>query len=140
MNIELTIWISLIIFFVLTELLANNLVGIWFALGAICALILSALGLNIWIQGGSFIIISVILLLSTRNMVLRIKKPLNYKTNTDAIIGKDAKVLVSIEPFKPGIVKIGGLEWSAVSESDTIYEVGEIVKVVDVKGVKVILK
>ena len=140
MNFELSIWIGLIIFFIFTELVANNLVGVWFAIGAIFALILSALGYSIIIQFSTFLIISLILLISTRKMVTKLKKPSDYKTNTDAIIGKDAKVLVAIEPFKPGVVKVDALEWSAISESDTKYNVGDIVEIIGVKGVKVILK
>lgn len=140
MNIEIIVWIGLILFFVLTELIANNLIGIWFAIGAIFALILSSLNIDVTIQFSVFLIISFILLLSTRKMVKKIKKPSGYKTNTDAIIGSDAKVLVKIEPFKPGIVKVNGLEWSAISESNTNYEVNDVTQVIKVQGVKVILK
>ena len=140
MDFAYVLWISLIIFFILTEVIANNLVGIWFTIGAIVAIFLAALGFNIIIQASAFLLISIILLFSTRKIVSKIKTPVEFKTNTDAIIGSEAKVLVKIEPFKVGVVKVGALEWSSISESNTTYEVDEIVKVIDVKGVKAIVK
>ncbi|MGL5021184.1 MAG: NfeD family protein [Mycoplasmatales bacterium] len=140
MDFVYALWISLIIFFILTEVIANNLVGIWFTIGAIVAIFLAALGANIIIQASAFLLISIILLFSTRKIVSKIKTPVEYKTNTDAVIGSEGKVLVKIEPFKVGVIKVGSLEWSSISESNTTYDVDEIVKVIEVKGVKAIVK
>jgi membrane protein implicated in regulation of membrane protease activity len=140
MESTILLWGILFVIFVTTELVANNLIGIWFAIAAIIALILGLFGVDFNIQVIEFITVSVILLFATRKFVKKVKTPNDYKTNSDAVIGQKGKVLVQIEPFKPGVVKIGALEWTAVSRSEQIYNVDEIVEVIAIEGVKVVLK
>jgi membrane protein implicated in regulation of membrane protease activity len=61
-------------------------------------------------------------------------------TNVHALIGKQAIVLVSLNAFKPGLVKIQGEQWSARSLNETEIEIGQMVEVIAVKGSHVIVK
>jgi membrane-bound ClpP family serine protease len=63
------------------------------------------------------------------------------KTNVDALIGEEAKVLTYIKPFEPGSIKLRGQEWTAVAKDDNLaIASGEVVKVVAIEGVKAIVK
>jgi membrane protein implicated in regulation of membrane protease activity len=130
----------LFLIFVATDIISNNLIGIWFAIAALIALIMNIFGIDFTYQVIEFIIVSLILLFSTRKFVKKVKQPIEYKTNSDAVIGKKGIVLEEIAPFKPGIVKIEALEWTAISKSNTHYQVDDIVEVIAIEGVKVILK
>lgn len=140
MENTILLWAILCLIFIATELVANNLIGIWFAIAAIVALIMALFGIDFSFQVVTFIALSLILLFATRKFVKKVKQPLDYKTNTDAVVGQKGKVLEEIEPFKPGVVKVGALEWTAISRSDQHYQVGEVVEIIAIEGVKVILK
>ncbi len=140
MENTILLWSVLFLIFVATELVANNLIGIWFAIATVVSLVLELFGIDFSIQVTVFITISIILLIATRKFVKKVKKPNEYKTNSDAVIGQRGVVLEEIEPFKPGVVKVGALKWTAVSRSDQRYQVDEVVEVIAIEGVKVILK
>lgn len=64
------------------------------------------------------------------------------KTNTEALVGKSARVIADINNLKSeGQVVINGLEWTARSSDDTIiFRTGDVVTVVGIEGVKLIVE
>ena len=85
-------WAVAVVAFVVLELVTVGLASIWFALGALCALIASLLGAPVWLQVVWFIIVSVATLFLTRPLA---KKYINSKTmatNADRVIGSKAVV------------------------------------------------
>ena len=63
------IWIALIIIFAVVEIITVGLTSIWFAGGAVVALLVDAAGLGpVW-QFAAFVVVSVILLVFTRPWV-----------------------------------------------------------------------
>ena len=63
------------------------------------------------------------------------------KTNVDALIGKEAVVKASIRPFEPGIVRIGGQDWTAVCvDGEEMIAEGTEVEVVGIEGVRAIVR
>lgn len=136
------IWLGLLILFILTEVATVQLTTVWFAGGALVAMILAAVGVdNIAIQIAVFIVVSIVLLVSTRPIV---KKHINQKaqpTNADRCIGKPAVVTEAINNLMgKGAAKINGTEWSARSESGENIAEGTTVTVVRIDGVKLIVK
>ena len=61
-------------------------------------------------------------------------------SNTNALIGRSGIVVHAINPGHHGHVKIGGEEWVAESNDKKAYAVGTIVRVVAVKGNRVIVR
>ena len=59
-------------------------------------------------------------------------------TNSDRVIGKTGEVIKKITKDSYGEVKIFGNVWTACSDSD--IEVGTKIKVLDIEGVKLIVK
>ncbi len=136
------VWLALLVLFIITEVATVQLTTVWFAGGALVALILAAAGVkNTLIQIVVFLLVSVILLVVTRPIV---KKHINKKsqpTNADRCIGSKAIVTEEINNLLGnGAAKVNGIEWTARSEDNEIISVGSTVTVIKIDGVKVIVK
>ena len=133
-------WVAAAIVFALVEGLTMGLTTIWFAGGALVALIAALLGAGVWVQIVLFLAVSVILLLSTRKLFVKKLKTGSEKTNVEALIGREAIITSAIKPFTPGIVRIGCQDWAAVCEDRSrSLEEGTEVKVIGIEGVKAIV-
>ena len=140
-NLMPAFWLILGIIFAVSEALTVGLVTIWFTGGAVVALIAALLGASIPVQVVLFLIVSIGLLVTTRKIFVKKLKTGMTKTNVDALIGEEARVITAIKPFEPGSVKLKGQEWTAVAKDDTLtIASGEIVKVVAIEGVKAVVK
>ena len=64
-------WVVLMIIFLVIEGIVPGLVSIWFALGALAALISAMLGAQIWLQATWFVVISLLALVVTRPLAKR---------------------------------------------------------------------
>lgn len=129
-------WLGLIIFLAIIEAVTINLVSIWFIASGMIALILSFITDNFVIQFGSFVIFGVLFLITTRKSLEK-KLVKKEKTNFDRIVGMKGVVTEKIEEFKIGEVKVDGKIWSAITLSKKPLEVGEVVKILKINGVKV---
>lgn len=134
------VWVCLIIFFALLESLTMALTPIWFAAGALGALVASLYGFNLYVQIGTFIIISLIMLAYTRPVAREFLQIGKIKTNSEGLIGDQALVIQGIEQFKTGQVKIRGQVWTAREIENKDVEVGSTVEVMAIEGVKLIVR
>ena len=140
MNWALTIlWVVLMVVFLVVEAACPlHLVSIWFAAGALCALLCTLVGLNIWVQIAVFMLVSALCLMAVRPLI---QKHLNSNveaTNADRILGTEAMVTEDIHNLQgKGTVSIGGLTWSARSEQDVPIPAGTLVRILRIEGVKV---
>ena len=93
-------------------------------------------------QIGVFVGVSVVLLFFTRPWAVKYLNTRTVKTNTEALVGKSARVIADINNLKgEGQVVINGLEWTARSSDDTIiFRTGDVVTVVGIEGVKLIVE
>jgi len=136
------VWLVAMIVFLAVEGIVPGLVSIWFAIGALAALISAMLGAPLWLQIVWFLLISVVTLILTRPLA---KKYINSKvqpTNADIIIGKDCVVTEDIDNvLGTGAVAVGGKIWTARTEDDAIKALrGDIMTVLRIEGVKLIVK
>ena len=136
------VWLGLFILFISVELATMGLTTIWFAGGAVVALIASFFTDNIVVQIVLFGIVSVVLLIFTRPIATKYLNNRTVKTNIDEIIGKTAKVLFTIDNINStGYVSVDGMDWSARSYDDSVtFAEGSLVTVIRVEGVKLIVK
>lgn len=134
------IWLIIAIIFGIIEAFTMGITTIWFAGGAIVASICAMLGLCLPIQITAFFAVSILLLYFTRPLLKKKLKVGSEKTNTEALIGKEAIVITEIPARLSGQVKVNGLVWTAVSNGlqDTIEE-GKTVIINRIEGVKVIV-
>ena len=135
------VWLAAMIVLLIVEGLVPGLVSIWFAIGALAALIAALAGAPVWLQTLWFLLVSVAMLALTRPLA---KKYVNSKvqpTNADSIIGKDCVVTENIDNIHgTGAVAVGGKVWTARTEIDgDKAEVGDVVKALRIEGVKLIV-
>ena len=92
-----TFWIIAMVVFLVIEAVTVGIVSIWFAIGALFAMVTAMLGANPWVQIAVFIVASAVTLYFTRPLV---KKYVNNKvepTNADILIGKECRVVETID-------------------------------------------
>ena len=134
---DVLIWVLLAIIFVILELTTNTFVLLWFGVGSIVAAILNYLGFSIYLQFIVFVIVSLILILSTRKFANRITPESTKKTTAERLIGKTAKVLRQIDE-NTFVVFVGGEEWSA--HTNDAVNVDDTVKVVGIDSIILIIE
>lgn len=127
-------WLGVIVVLGIIEALTISLVSIWFIASGLVALLLSFIVDNFMIQFAVFVLLGVILMLLTRKS-LEEKLVKKEKTNLDRIVGMKGVVTEEINEMNVGEVKVDGKKWSAISPDK--LEVGEKVKILKIKGVKV---
>lgn len=132
------IWAGLLIVFTIGEGVTVGLTAVWFAAGSLAALICALLGGPLWLQIVLFIVISALCLLAIRPLAQKYFNSKIEPTNADRILGTEAIVTEEINNLQAtGAVRIGGITWSARSESDTLIPAGTLVRVLRIEGVKV---
>lgn len=137
----LWIWLAVVVVSLVVEFSTMELVSIWFVLGGLVAMILSAFHVMVEIQIAVFIVISVALLLSLRKIVLKYFSKNSEKTNFEAIIGQTYEIIDPIKKNQNGSIKINDVVWTAVSENpDVEIKSGIEVLAVALRGNKVIVR
>lgn len=134
-------WLVLLILFAAGEAATVGLTSIWFAAGALVALIAALLGGALWIQITLFLAVSILCMAAVRPLA---KKHLNSKvehTNADRVLGQEAQVTEDIDNIHGrGAVIIRGVTWTARSQDDSPIPAGTMVRVLRIEGVKVFVE
>ena len=134
------IWLVAMIACIVLELSTVSLTCIWFALGALAALLASLFHAPVWLQVVWFFVVSVLALLITRPLVKKFINGKTQPTNADMLIGQSCVVLEPISNLsETGAVKAGGKIWTARSIDGTVFAPGERVVIVRIEGVKLIV-
>jgi membrane protein implicated in regulation of membrane protease activity len=134
-------WIGVAVFFAIVEGFTTSFFTIWFAAGGAAAAIAAAVGGGIPVQVGVFFVVSVVLLVFTRPILVKRLKLGKEKNYTEQLEGAVALVTKELRPFESGQVKVNGIEWTAVGETEEFAAAeGDKVEVVRVEGVKLIVR
>ena len=132
------IWLVLLIVFAASEAATVGLTSIWFAAGALAALVAALLGGALWVQIALFLAVSLLCLAAVRPLARRHLNDRVEPTNADRVIGAEAQVTENIDNIHgKGAVVIRGMTWSARSEDGGPIAVGTMVRVLRIEGVKV---
>ena len=134
------LWLIAMIVLLIIEAVVPGLISIWFALGALAALVAALFHAPFWLQVVWFLVVSILTLLLTRPFV---KKYVNNRvtpTNADMVIGKEAVVTEAIDNLQEkGAVRLDGKIWTArMADENAGAEVGETVRILRIEGVKLI--
>ena len=142
MNEMLIFWLVLLIVAIVAEVLTMGLTTIWFAGGALIAILAAVLHAPIWLQIVLFFLVSLLLLAFTRPVAVKYFNKDRVRTNVESMVGRQAVVTGEIDNIQGiGQVTLSGQEWSARSTDDRVrIPVGSVVDVVSVSGVKLIVK
>lgn len=134
---EVLFWLVALICFAVLEAATVGLVSIWFAGGALVALITASLGGPIWLQLMLFLAVSIVMLALLRPFIRKFSTPHKVKTNADRHIGKSALVTEEINNLKEtGAVRLDGVTWTARSETGEVIPAGTLIRVQKIAGVK----
>lgn len=139
MNWYATVWMVLMVALLIVEgACPFHLVSIWFAIGALVAGIVALCHGALWLQITLFFVVSCVLLISMLPLVKKYVTPKIVKTNVDSVIGSQGYATEAIDNIAAtGQVKLGGMYWTARSESGSPIPAGTLVQVEKVEGVKV---
>ena len=132
------VWLIIVLVLAFIELTTVNLVSIWFIASGIVSLIVSIFYDNFYVQFAIFVVLGIILLLTTRKLLEKLIKPKEVKTNLDRVVGMEAIVTEDIKKHEIGEVKVDGKKWSA--ESKDSLKIGDEVIVEAINGVKLIVR
>ena len=138
MNWEAIFWLAAMVIFMAAEAMTVTLVSIWFAVGALGAILVALLGGGLILQVTVFLALAVVLLMGLRGVVRKHFTPRITKTNIDSVIGATGIVITPVNNIAAlGQVQVGGIEWSARSTDNSHIPAGAVVKVDKIEGVKV---
>ena len=138
MNWEAIFWLVAMVVFMAAEAMTVTLVSIWFAAGALGAVLVALLGGGLMLQVTVFLALAIVLLFFLRGIVRKHFTPRLTRTNIDSVIGSTGIVITPVNNIAAlGQVQINGMEWSARSTNNTHIPAGTLVKVDKIEGVKV---
>lgn len=136
------VWLAILIILVVIEIFTLGLTTIWFAGGALVAILVAALGGPVWLQIIIAAVVSAVLLFFTRPIAMKYFNRDRERTNAESLVGRQAIVISEINNLQGiGQVTINGMEWTARSiMDDHIIEPGEVVIVRGINGVKLLVE
>ena len=132
------IWLVIIFILIIAEVSTVNLVSIWFIASGIVSLILSLFIDNLFLEFAVFVLLGLILLITTKPILTKFIHVKNENTNLDRVVGMNALVTEEISENKVGEVKVDGKRWSAVSKEK--ISAGESVIITKIEGVKLVVR
>ena len=136
------VWLIIMVTLIIIEAITIDLVTIWFAGGALAAMVSAALGGPVWLQTGLFAAVSCLLLLLTQPLVRRYIDKNNAKPAIDRLVGKEAVVTGRVDNIHgTGEVQVEGQFWVARSlNPDLTIEKETVVVVRGIHGVRLIVE
>ena len=134
------VWMIVLVALVVGEAITVGLTFIWFAVGALGALLVSVLGVSMMVQVAVFLLLSTLSLILVRPAAARLLKPGISPTNADRILGQTALVTQTIDNLaQTGQVKLSGQVWTARSENGQVIQETTRVRILRIEGVKVVV-
>lgn len=135
------LWIIALVVFLALEAFTAGLTSIWFAAGALAALVTALLHGPVWLQVVWFVVVSVLALIFTRPLAKKYVNNRSVATNADRSIGKTAVTIERIDNVAgTGAVKLDGVEWTARSLGEETIEAGRTVRVCEIRGVRLFVE
>ena len=132
------IWFGALLLFLVLEGMSAAVVALWFAAGALVAMVAAICGAQLWLQAVLFAVVSLVFLALLKPIVQKYFTPKLTKTNADALVGTVGPVLEDIDKVHAtGRVKLGGMDWSARSTTGAPIAKDVLVQVDRIEGNKV---
>ena len=135
-------WLVAMVALIVIELATLGLTTIWFACGALVAVVAAALDAPLLLQILMFVVVSFAVLLAVRPIAVKYFNKDRTRTNIESMIGRQAVVVSEIDNLQGiGQVSVNGMEWSARSTINEVkLQVGCVVVIRAVDGVKLIVE
>ena len=136
------VWLAVMIILIIIEIVTVGLTTIWFAIGALVAIIVSMLGGELIPQLTAFLFVSLGMLIFTRPFAVRYINSNRTRTNYEGIIGKVVRITQDVDNMAgTGCAIVNGQEWTVrTSDEGSRISAGNLAKVIDIKGAKLIVE
>ena len=135
------IWLIIAGVCLIGEIMTSGFLVFWLSIGALLSMVVSFFTDNVIIQTAVFVISSAILIFATKPFVKKFAKTKDVKTNAFSIIGQNGIVTKDIDSINSkGQIKVDGETWSAIGKNDMDIPKGTEIEVLEIKGVKAIVK
>ena len=136
------VWLIAVIVFLGVEISTVTLTSIWFAAGALAAMLVAMFNGNLIVQMIAFLIVAFGLLYATKPWAKKFIDTKKANTNADRAIGEEVRVIERVSNLdQTGRAIVHGMEWTVRTEDDNItIEQGELVRVLRIAGVKLIVE
>ena len=135
------VWIVIAVILGIIEAVTVSLVSVWFAVGAVAAVIPAFFNAPLWVQILVFLAVSAVSFAFTRRFFKDVVKVKKQPTNADSLIGEDGIVTAEINNLSgTGKVFISGLTWSARSYNGEDIPEGAVVIIKKIEGVTLVVK
>lgn len=135
------VWAFLALLFMIAEMVTAGFVMFCFGIGAAGAAVAAFLGLNLVWQLIIFATLSALAIVLSRPFARRVSNQAENVFGIDRVIGKEAVVIVPIDPKSAqGRVRVEREEWQADSEDGKPIADGETVQVLAVRGTRVLVR
>lgn len=135
------VWLVIAVVLGIFEAATVALVSIWFAIGAVAAMVPAYFNAPFWVQILVFILVSALCFVFTRPFFKKIIKVNKQPTNVDRLVGQEGVATDDIENIEcRGKVFISGLTWSARSETGELIPQGAVVTVKKIEGATLVVK
>ena len=136
------IWLAIFVIALVIEAVGTDLVSIWFAAGALLALVVGFIpGVTWWIEIIIFFVVSIATLLCFRPLVHKFLRRDIINSNIDEMRGKKGLLVEKIDLLHHGVCKINDVSWTAIAQNDKDkIPAGSTVEVLAVSGNKLIVK
>ena len=134
-------WLVLLVLSLVLESFSMQLISIWFAVGALAALLACAFSAPVWVQVPLFVAVTAVSLATTRPFVKRLQKKMQ-PSNADRCLGKPAQVLEDIDNLEgTGRIRVEGQIWPArAAEDGMVLPAGQTVETVSIQGNKILVR
>ena len=133
------VWLVIVIALALIEVMTVNLVTVWFVASGIVALVAAYFKVPTVIQLAIFVILGIILLLTTKKPLEKLLNKTNkHRTNIDRILDMEGIVTQEIKKSSYGEVKVDGKLWTATADKNIKKDC--TVKILKIDGVKLVVE
>lgn len=135
------IWLIVAVILGIMEAVTVSLISVWFAIGALAAIIPAYFGVPLWGQILVFLAVSAIAFAFTKRFFKDVVKVKKQPTNSDSLIGTDGIVTAEINNLEgAGKVYISGLTWSARSKNGETIPEGAVATVDKIEGATLVVE
>ncbi|MCI7138627.1 MAG: NfeD family protein [Oscillospiraceae bacterium] len=135
------VWLVIAVVLGIFEAATVALVSIWFAIGAVAAMVPAYFNAPFWVQILVFILVSALCFVFTRPFFKKIIRVNKQPTNADRLVGQEGVATDDIENIEcRGKVFISGLTWSARSETGELIPQGAVVTVKKIEGATLVVE
>ena len=136
------IWLVIAVIMLVIEIATTGLATLWFAVGAIVAMIMDLCGASVASQIIVMALVSIVCfilcMIWVKPKLESLRKKNVQRTNADRLIGREGIVIVPLNAIDgKGQVKVDGQVWSAKADED--FAEGTKITVKSIEGVKLVV-